>query len=493
MADTAIGRGYATDGATGRHGGASTTSTTADVVALAAVTVVSVRTGSVVVGLVAAALVGVAVRRPSLALLAVMLSVAGMMRSEQAWASLAPDHLGPFTGQAAVVAEAKPYGDASRIVLEVEGERFEVWARGRAAGLRVATWRGGDRVDVSGVRVALDDERARRVAWEHVVGELEVDWLGDRAPGVPLHRASNRVRVLVEDGAGHLPAADGPLLRGLVIGDDRDQPPEMVERFRASGLAHLTAVSGQNVAFVLAAAGPLLGRARPFGRWLLTVGLIGWFVVITRFEPSILRAGTMAALSATAFVLGHERAPARLLALAVTGLVLIDPLLVWSIGFWLSVGATAGVTVVGPWLGRQLSRFGWMAMPVAITLGAQLGVALPSMLVFGRLPLVGTVANLLAVPVAGLVMLYGLPACLLAGAVPAIGPVVMFPLRAGVRWIDTVAAVGAELEPQPPWTWLGWMAVALIVVAVCRRSGATRLGGVPQPASAPPARPVPRR
>ena len=201
----------------------------------------------------------------------------------------------------------------------------------------------------------------------------------------------------------------------------------MIDRFRASGLSHLTAVSGQNVSFLLAACGPLLVRLRPRPRWMSTLGLIAWFVVLTRFEPSILRAGAMAMLSATAFLTGRERSPVRLLAVAVLSLVLIDPLLVWSVGFWLSVGATAGVCVVGPPLAQRLRAFGPLATPLGITLGAQVGVVLPSVLVFGRLPLVSVPANLLAVPVAGAVMLYGLPASLVAGLVPDAAAVVMFP------------------------------------------------------------------
>ena len=79
--------------------------------------------------------------------------------------------------------------------------------------------------------------------------------------------------------------------------------------------------------------------------------MIAWFVVITRFEPSILRTGVMAGLSATAFMTGRERSPSRILALAVTGLLLVDPLLLWSIGFWLSVGATALPATVDRWPG----------------------------------------------------------------------------------------------------------------------------------------------
>ena len=129
-----------------------------------------------------------------------------------------------------------------------------------------------------------------------------------------------------------------------------------------------------------------------------------------------------------------------------------------SVGLWLSVGATGGVTAVGPWLARRLGVLGLPALPVAVTVGVQLGVALPSLLVFGRLSLIGTVANLVAVPAAGLVMLYGLPACLVAGVVPVIAPVVMAHFAVGVRWIDAVATLGAAVAA---WTAvvvarLGW-------------------------------------
>ena len=153
-------------------------------------------------------------------------------------------------------------------------------------------------------------DRVDRVAWQHVVGEFVAESLGDRRDGRPLAVASNRVRELVAEATDVLPDDDAALARGLVIGDDTDQPPDMLERFRASGLAHLTAVSGQNVNFVMAAAGPLLRRLRPMPRLAASVALIGWFVVVTRAEPSVLRAGAMAALGTVAFAFGREREPA---------------------------------------------------------------------------------------------------------------------------------------------------------------------------------------
>ncbi len=234
----------------------------------------------------------------------------------------------------------------------------------------------------------------------------------------------------------------------------------MTARFRQSGLAHLTAVSGQNVALALSIAAPLLRRTRPGLRLAATIALIGWFVVLTRAEPSVLRAGMMAALAALAFAVGTEREPPRLLATAVVILLLVDPLLVRSVGFWLSVGATAGVTVLGPPLRRRLSGFGPLATPLAMTIAAQLGVLVPSVLVFGQFVVIGVVANLVAVPVAGVVMLYGLPASLVAGAIPAVRGVVMLPVGLGTRWVDIVATVAAAIERRPPWN----VVVSLVVL-----------------------------
>jgi competence protein ComEC len=269
-----------------------------------------------------------------------------------------------------------------------------------------------------------------------------------------------------------------------VIGDDSREPPAMVDAFRGSGLSHLTAVSGQNVAFLLAAAGLLLRRLRPWWRWAVSVVLIAWFMALTRFEPSVLRAGLMAMLAISAFTLGHRQHPARLLALALTVLVLVDPFLVWSVGLWLSVGATAGVCVVGPWLAERLRGPPWWSLALGTTLGAQVGVVVPSVLVFHRLPLVSIPANLLAVPVAGAVMLVGLPVGLLAGwGPPALVDVVMVPCRLGTRWVATVAEVAARLEPRGPWVLVGWGVVLAGVAALLCPGRATAADPTEEPAA----------
>ena len=87
------------------------------------------------------------------------------------------------------------------------------------------------------------------------------------------------------------------VMPGLVVGDTSAQTPELEQAMRDSGLAHLTAVSGGNVAVVIAlvvvvgrAAGLRRGRTR-----LVVVGLaVAAYVVIARPEPSVVRAAAMA-------------------------------------------------------------------------------------------------------------------------------------------------------------------------------------------------------
>ncbi|MBT4984816.1 MAG: hypothetical protein HOJ85_02410 [Ilumatobacter sp.] len=74
--------------------------------------------------------------------------------------------------------------------------------------------------------------------------------------------------------------------------------------------------------------------------------------------------------------------------------------------------------------------------------------------------------NLLAVLVAGAVMLYGLPAGLFAGWIPALAQLLIFPARFGTRWVDTIAMSGERIEPALPWPWVGWGVVATICVIV---------------------------
>ncbi len=424
--------------------------------------------------------VGLVVRPRFIGALCLLLGLAGTWSAGRAWSSVHPQHLGPYQGWTRVVADPAAFGSGLRVTVEVQGQRFDVWSYG-ASRSKLAEVQAGEYVWMAGERRSSTGD-LRRAQVRHVVGRLQLDAVGDVLPGNGLSVAGNRVRTALRRSAERtMGLSEAALFTGLVIGDDSRQPQWMIDRFRASGLSHLTAVSGQNLAYLIAAALPLLRRLRPWWRWAATVGLIGWFMSVTRFEPSVLRAGAMAVLAATAFVLGRQPRPLRLVAIAVAALVLVDPLLVWSVGFWLSVGATVGVCVAAPWWVAHLPGPVWLRLPLGVTLGAQTGVAIPSLLVFHRLPVVSVVANLAAVPVAGFVMLYGLPAGLVAAWSPEpLTRLIMAPATLGTRWTATVADVAAAVEPTGAASVVGWSLVLGVLVAMVVRGGSRAArSGVP--------------
>jgi ComEC/Rec2-related protein len=239
-------------------------------------------------------------------------------------------------------------------------------------------------------------------------------------------------------------ASHRSLFLGFVLGDDRGQSPEVIEDFRDSGLAHLLVVSGENVAFLLALAAPLLRRLAMVGRLVTAGALLLFFGVLTRWEPSVLRAVAMVAVSLTAWAMGRPVSRLRLLALAVTVLLVVDPLLVRSVGFLLSVGACTGIALLARPLADLIPGPQSMASALAVTVAAQLGVAPVLVPVFGGVPVASFPANLLALPAAGPVMMWGVAAGLPAGlAGGGVANLVDIPTRALIAWIAGVARWGA--------------------------------------------------
>ncbi len=271
--------------------------------------------------------------------------VGGMWRSNRAWSEIRSTARVEVRGYVDLVEDPHPIGRGVRIVAEVGGRRYAGWVFGRRAN-RLRTISAGTRVWIAGRATGFSETR-QRDAVRHIVGRLTIDAVGDLASGSPLMRSAERVRRRVADAAAAtMDAEAAALFSGLVLGDDRNQSTWMVAEFRKSGLSHLTAVSGQNITLLLAAAAPALRRLRPSRRLLATLAAIGWLVVATRAEPSVLRAGAMAVLGAVAFVRGRPTPPLRILAVATAGVVVLDPLVAWSVGLWLSVGATAGVVAL---------------------------------------------------------------------------------------------------------------------------------------------------
>jgi competence protein ComEC len=358
----------------------------------------------------------------------------------------------------------RSYGTAT--VLEFQHKRYKVLAYG-PAGRHLAQRLVGESVRVVGECSVNEGAYSRFDRINHVVGRMNVSAVSETfSEGSMFERAANRMRRSLVRGVEVMPTGQRALFTGLVIGDDRDQSPEMLQRFRNSGLSHLCAVSGQNVAYLLIVVSPLLERRSRWMKWCITMLLLVWFVVLTRAEPSVLRAAFMAAMVASNALLKSPANAREVLSRAIVVLLLIDPMLAWSVGFALSVGATAGLAWASAGIGRMVGSRGVLAA----TLAAQLGTAPVSLLVFGFVPVISLVANPFAIPVAGFVMTIGLPVALLASAVPVLVPVVSWLLVLPVAWVDAVSHVASHLSPRGWWNGLLWALVTLGIVLRARRN-----------------------
>lgn len=379
----------------------------------------------------------------------------------RATAGLASPPLSAFEGEVTLLGDPVAAFGGVRVEVRVADRRVELRADGRAAGA-VSDRLAGEHLVVRGTIGPLPEAVHDRLARRHVAARLEVEDVAGWRPGTPVHRLANGLRRTLAAGAETL-GEDRALFLGMVVGDDRDQPVLVADDFRAAGLTHLLAVSGQNVAFVLVLAGPVLRRVGLRGRWVLTLALIGFFALVTRFEPSVLRASVMAAVACTATGLGRPTPRIRTLALAATAVLLLDPFLVRSLGFLLSVGAATGIVVLARPITTRLPGPRWLAELAGVTLAAQLGVAPVLLPVFGGLPLASLPANILAVPAAGPLMMWGLTGGMAAGALgPPFDRWLHVPTGWLVGWVAAVARWAAGL----PLGDVGAAQVAALVVAV---------------------------
>ncbi|RBY76121.1 ComEC/Rec2 family competence protein [Geodermatophilus sp. TF02-6] len=265
----------------------------------------------------------------------------------------------------------------------------------------------------------------------------------------------------------------GGLLPGLVVGDTGAMDPVLVEDFRRAGLAHLTAVSGANVAVVLTGVlAPLRRRAvdRRVQALVALVALAG-FVVLARPSASVVRAAMMGAVTLLALATGRPRAALPALGGAVAVLLLVDPGLARDAGFALSVTATAAIVLLAPGWSRRLRDRRWPpVLADAVAVAAAAGIA-TAPLVAGLSGLVSPVslpANLLAAPAVPAATVLGLLAAP-AAVLPPLGDALVWLAGWPVRWLVLVAERAAAL-PDGATGWpagtRGAVLLTLLVLAV---------------------------
>lgn len=206
-----------------------------------------------------------------------------------------------------------------------------------------------------------------------------------------------------------LPRREAGLLRAMVLGDSGGVSEEDMSRFRQLGVSHILVVSGLHMTILAGFMQFLLCRfpIRKAVRNALTALVLVLFLALSGFQPSACRGAAMYGVLLLADSTGRRADSLNSLGLAVLLVCLFAPFSGGDLGFALSVLATLGIVVlyrpvyqvlVGKRL-AGLARRLWkpVAASLAVTAAALLGTFPVQLAVFGGLPLLTPLANLLLV------------------------------------------------------------------------------------------------
>lgn len=317
---------------------------------------------------------------------------------------------------------------------------------------------------------------------------------GERSPGQasPIQRAAHRIRRGFAEAARRvLPADQAAMLPALVLGDTSAVTSQTTAEFRASGLTHLTAVSGANVTIVCGAVLLTAGLIGPRTAVVLAAAVLVAFVVVVQPSASVLRAAVMGGITLLALLSHRRRQAMPALAASVLVLMVASPELAVDVGFALSVSATAALVVLAPHWSRRLVGRGWpkpLADAVTVAVAAQLVTAPLVAGISGRFSLVAVVANLAAAAVIPPITVVGTAAAALGALWPvgaqllirftgpelwwllkvahwaAAVPGASLPVPSGLLGLSTIAAAGVGAV----WAWRWrWVRIAVCAAAIC--------------------------
>lgn len=204
------------------------------------------------------------------------------------------------------------------------------------------------------------------------------------------------------------PEDTAPFAKALLLGDTSDFSYRMDTAFKVSGIRHVVAVSGLHVSALFSAIYFFFRRRRGL-TFLVAVPVLTFFAAVTGFSPSVTRATLMALLMALGAVVNEEYDGLTGLAFAALIMLFVNPFVIVSVSFQLSVCSVAGILLLAPPIFSGIQRrfpkikpksqkgrmVSWFAGAVSVSASALLASAPLSAYYFGSVSLIGILSNLL--------------------------------------------------------------------------------------------------
>ncbi|SHI68205.1 ComEC/Rec2 family competence protein [Pseudozobellia thermophila] len=245
------------------------------------------------------------------------------------------------------------------------------------------------------------------------------------------------------------------IIQALLLGQRSDISETTYTNYKNAGAVHILALSGLHIGILLLILQFLLRPLEllPKGKVLklaLVVALLWGFALLAGFSASIVRAVTMFSFVAYALFLNRPSNTFNILALSMFFILLvIDPNLLFQVGFQMSYAAVLSIVSIYPVLLKfwhpknKIVRYFWQLLSVSIA--AQCGVLPLSLFYFHQFPGLFFVSNLIIVPVLGLILGMGLLVVLLA-SFHILPDFLVEAYDAVIRWMNQIIAWVAQHE-----------------------------------------------
>ena len=218
------------------------------------------------------------------------------------------------------------------------------------------------------------------------------------------------------------PQPESGLLSGILLGMDNDLPDALAQDYRDTGVAHIIAISGFNMAILAGLFLRLFTRQiGPYWAALLTAVLLVFYSLFVEASASVWRALIMAVMGAGGHLIGRRQHGANALCFTAAAMCLVKPLLLWDVSFQLSFAATFGLVVFAQplqdWLQGLLEKrvsektaaglTGPLSDYFLFTLAAQVATLPVIAWHFGRVSLSSILANPIVLPLQPALLISG--------------------------------------------------------------------------------------
>ncbi len=245
-----------------------------------------------------------------------------------------------------------------------------------------------------------------------------------------------------------LPEPHAGLLAGILFGTKATLSRELVQAFITTGTIHVVALSGMNISILAGVvSSSLLWLFSRRTVSLLTIILIAWFVWFVGFSPSVVRAAIMGNLSLIAVIFGRQNWALLSLILAVSIMLLLNPLWITDLGFQLSALATLGIILFGAksQAKKKPLLIGLVSDELRITLAAQ-ALTIPLIFFhFHRVSVISPVTNLLIGWTMAPIMILGWIAAALGSLFQPLGQLVAYPTWALLQFVIFAVEVTSKI------------------------------------------------